>query len=104
MDIIEDFDEDLVKQLQELSKKHDFLIFEDRKFADIGTFTNNISQYYRQPFSQETLSPSNTLAVYIALLPGLISPTHTPFPDHQLSPVSQPSGSHSDGVSSFSPK
>jgi len=36
IDIIEDFDLDLVTRLQELSKKHDFLIFEDRKFADIG--------------------------------------------------------------------
>ncbi|THH10228.1 hypothetical protein EW145_g1474 [Phellinidium pouzarii] len=36
VDIIEDFDEELVKQLLELSVKHDFLIFEDRKFADIG--------------------------------------------------------------------
>ncbi|KAG8895647.1 orotidine 5'-phosphate decarboxylase [Tulasnella sp. 403] len=36
IDIIEDFDEDLVVQLTELSKKHDFVIFEDRKFADIG--------------------------------------------------------------------
>ena len=37
IDIIEDFDEDLTKQLKELSARHDFLIFEDRKFADIGT-------------------------------------------------------------------
>ncbi|KDQ64614.1 hypothetical protein JAAARDRAFT_145552 [Jaapia argillacea MUCL 33604] len=36
VDIIEDFDETLVEQLVALSKKHDFLIFEDRKFADIG--------------------------------------------------------------------
>ncbi|EJD01226.1 orotidine-5'-monophosphate decarboxylase [Fomitiporia mediterranea MF3/22] len=36
IDIIEDFDDDLIEQLQELSRKHDFLIFEDRKFADIG--------------------------------------------------------------------
>ncbi|THH32955.1 hypothetical protein EUX98_g1256 [Antrodiella citrinella] len=36
VDIIEDFDSSLIATLQELSKKHDFLIFEDRKFADIG--------------------------------------------------------------------
>ena len=45
IDIIEDFDEDLIKQLQDLNKKHDFLIFEDRKFADIGTQTN-LSMYH----------------------------------------------------------
>lgn len=36
IDIIEDFDADLIVQLKALSEKHDFLIFEDRKFADIG--------------------------------------------------------------------
>ncbi|KAI0661051.1 Orotidine 5'-phosphate decarboxylase [Cubamyces menziesii] len=36
VDVIEDFDYSLVEQLQELSVKHDFQIFEDRKFADIG--------------------------------------------------------------------
>jgi len=36
VDIIEDFDSSVIKSLQELSKKYDFLIFEDRKFADIG--------------------------------------------------------------------
>lgn len=36
IDIIIDFDQDLLDQLQHLSKKHNFVIFEDRKFADIG--------------------------------------------------------------------
>ncbi|KAI0081705.1 Orotidine 5'-phosphate decarboxylase [Panus rudis PR-1116 ss-1] len=36
VDIIEDFDQSLIENLNELSRKHDFLIFEDRKFADIG--------------------------------------------------------------------
>lgn len=33
---MEDFDADLIEQLEALSTMHDFLIFEDRKFADIG--------------------------------------------------------------------
>jgi len=37
IDIINDFDDDLIIQLLALAKKHDFLIFEDRKFADIGS-------------------------------------------------------------------
>ena len=37
VDIIEDFEPSLIERLQELSMKHDFLIFEDRKFADIGS-------------------------------------------------------------------
>nr|ACD75178.1 orotidine 5'-phosphate decarboxylase [Rhodotorula toruloides]ACD75179.1 orotidine 5'-phosphate decarboxylase [Rhodotorula toruloides] len=37
IDIVEDFDRDLVQQLQALADKHDFLIWEDRKFADIGS-------------------------------------------------------------------
>jgi orotidine 5'-phosphate decarboxylase subfamily 1 len=36
IDIVEDYDDDLVIQLQRLSEKHEFLLFEDRKFADIG--------------------------------------------------------------------
>nr|CAG8574566.1 242_t:CDS:10 [Entrophospora candida] len=36
IDVITDFDQDLIDQLQKLKAKHDFLIFEDRKFADIG--------------------------------------------------------------------
>jgi orotidine-5'-phosphate decarboxylase len=37
-DIVNDWDQDLVDQLTALSKKLDFQIFEDRKFADIGAY------------------------------------------------------------------
>ncbi len=37
IDILEDFSLSLTKELVNLAKKHQFLIFEDRKFADIGS-------------------------------------------------------------------
>ncbi|CAA7259858.1 unnamed protein product [Cyclocybe aegerita] len=36
VDILEDFDHSLIERLQHLGREHDFLYFEDRKFADIG--------------------------------------------------------------------
>lgn len=45
VDIIEDFDHSLIDRLVELSKKHDFLIFEDRKFADIGVCSSFFLTY-----------------------------------------------------------
>ncbi|KAG6831129.1 dihydroorotate dehydrogenase [Tricholoma furcatifolium] len=45
VDILEDFEHTVIGQLQELSKKHDFVIFEDRKFADIDAGNTVVLQY-----------------------------------------------------------
>ena len=49
IDVVKDFDQELIVQLQYLSAKHGFLIFEDRKFADIG---NTVQLQYKEGIYQ----------------------------------------------------
>ncbi len=49
IDILEDFDEETTRELTRLSHLHNFVIFEDRKFADIG---NTVKLQYEKGIYQ----------------------------------------------------
>jgi uridine monophosphate synthetase len=69
IDIIEDFDEKFINDLKDLAKKHQFLIFEDRKFADIG---NTVIKQY-QGGIYKISSWSNLINAHTMPGPGLIT-------------------------------
>ena len=48
-DIVDDFSDKTVRGLIELSKKKRFLVFEDRKFGDIGSMLGTLSHFGEIP-------------------------------------------------------
>jgi hypothetical protein len=54
-DIIENFTLDFAKELEKLSEELDFVIFEDRKFADIGELSNAFLPIQAHGFRQHRL-------------------------------------------------
>lgn len=63
-DILVDFSPEFVTSLQDLARRHDFLIFEDRKFADIG-------KTVQHQYSAGTLKISSWAdVVTVNVLPG----------------------------------
>lgn len=60
-DTISDFGEDLIQTLKDLSKKYNFLLFEDRKFADIGHIAYR--QFTSEPLKISTWSDLVTVHV-----------------------------------------
>lgn len=78
-DIIEDFDEAFIKELQHIAEKHRFIIFEDRKFADIG---NTVRMQY-ECGTHKIASWSKLINAHSLPGPGLIK---------ALKAVGQPKG------------
>ncbi len=68
VDIIQDYDENFVSRLLEMKEKHDFLIFEDRKFADIG---NTVRHQYRGGIYKIS-SWADIVTVHLVPGPGIL--------------------------------
>ncbi|KAI4116324.1 MAG: hypothetical protein LQ345_003241 [Seirophora villosa] len=73
VDIIDDFSDRTIKGLQEIAKRKYFLIFEDRKFGDIGNTVQ--SQYTRGPLRIATWAHLTNAHLFPgpALIPALHS-------------------------------
>ncbi|KAL8723950.1 MAG: hypothetical protein Q9166_008204 [cf. Caloplaca sp. 2 TL-2023] len=72
-DIIDDFSDRTIKGLQEVAKRKNFLIFEDRKFGDIGNTVQ--SQYARGPLRIATWAHLTNAHLFPG--PALISALHS---------------------------
>jgi len=68
IDLLEDFSPSVTQKLTQLAEKHQFLIFEDRKFADIGTISK--AQYEKGIYHISDWSPITNC--HIVPGPGII--------------------------------
>jgi len=76
VDVLNDFDRSTVFALQQLAKKHNFLLFEDRKFCDIGNTVRK--QFMAQLFNIANWADVITVHV-VAGASTVISLKNTPY-------------------------
>lgn len=81
VDMLKDWSTDMGSKLRRLADKHNFLLFEDRKFSDIG---NTVSmQYHGGPF--QVSSWSDLITVHALAGPGVLLGLQNPVKDDTFS-------------------
>lgn len=78
IDILDDFSQEVVRELRGLAEQHEFLIFEDRKFADIG---NTVKHQYEGEFDFPPLPLPNLELGFILFGNGTLKHCLTVIPD-----------------------